>query len=779
MKRILVAYGEIALSEDDELIGSMVDAVKGTDPDRNDFSLDGFADALTNDVHLYDLRNEARLTTNIDDVFLTHHVDARESSSSGAKTPTSHRFKFTETERNNASDGQDISELLAMSRPLKRIHTLPQIDVTAGNYRSKTLMILLWATFLIHYFTYSFSNIQNELVGVCWTTGGFQYDRNAPWRKNGDSIGCEVVASSFVWLVFFVSVSFFGALFVTVGSLGNSVGCRRWWLPAIGAAWVLIWVVTPYRRNGPGEFYLENISLVLGLMTAAYQLSHVFVMLVPARYIDKIPKLEKLLSSSSIFAEMELKKSAASKIVSMTENALEMLEIDELEDRNLFKTRYGQALQTYAKRGRKYVSAGGFIWTWKRLLGEKAFATSGIWIPVRFIASNLAQYLVSLYTLIYGIQLTKTVAENFEKETAQSYFERVVEKSVDTATDEDLVALAVENVTDVIRSFLSSNESQVPIDCDGVSGSATEIIEQYCCQESMNETGYNCEAASGVNYICPFIQTDGLDYQQQLALLQASGLNSETLEDSLRSVLGEATSSAVDSLFPSERHMVVIPAAIATVIAFITAVYLAATYIPSVVNTIFKLRCGQIPTLRDPMYVRYRFAPDQVSILTGSLFWGALVSSLVVGGVFGLVAFFFLWQATAYYAQRFLALVVGLLLVSVLRILFLQSQRRRLYKSFYRERPGAANLLLLGLEWANFSLTAGYIFARMIKLLLCAGACIGRIDTPFLAPGIGRIGPLELDVYPMVHMKDILSHEVRRKLLSRFVPWVAYRICIL
>lgn len=68
--------------------------------------------------------------------------------------------------------------------------------------------------------------------------------------------------------------------------------------------------------------------------------------------------------------------------------------------------------------------------------------------------------------------------------------------------------------------------------------------------------------------------------------------------------------------------------------------------------------------------------------------------------------------------------------------------------------------MVLAMEWASFSLSAGYILSRFIKLALATFACIGRIDTPFLAPGVGRIGPIELDNYPMVHRKDVLTHEV-------------------
>lgn len=51
---------------------------------------------------------------------------------------------------------------------------------------------------------------------------------------------------------------------------------------------------------------------------------------------------------------------------------------------------------------------------------------------------------------------------------------------------------------------------------------------------------------------------------------------------------------------------------------------------------------------------------------------------------------------------------------------------------------------------------------RMCKLLITAALYVGRIDTPFLAPGVGRLGNLELDGYPVIFVKDILSHEAHR-----------------
>jgi chaperonin cofactor prefoldin len=50
----------------------------------------------------------------------------------------------------------------------------------------------------------------------------------------------------------------------------------------------------------------------------------------------------------------------------------------------------------------------------------------------------------------------------------------------------------------------------------------------------------------------------------------------------------------------------------------------------------------------------------------------------------------------------------------------------------------------------------------MCKLIVAAALFVGRIDTPFLADGVGRIGALELDGYPSIFLKDTLAHEAHR-----------------
>jgi hypothetical protein len=69
---------------------------------------------------------------------------------------------------------------------------------------------------------------------------------------------------------------------------------------------------------------------------------------------------------------------------------------------------------------------------------------------------------------------------------------------------------------------------------------------------------------------------------------------------------------------------------------------------------------------------------------------------------------------------------------------------------------------MLALEWANYVFTTAFILVRMFKLLLVATSSIGKIDRPFLAKGVGQLGPLELDPYPTIHTRDLVAHDAHR-----------------
>ena len=62
----------------------------------------------------------------------------------------------------------------------------------------------------------------------------------------------------------------------------------------------------------------------------------------------------------------------------------------------------------------------------------------------------------------------------------------------------------------------------------------------------------------------------------------------------------------------------------------------------------------------------------------------------------------------------------------------------------------------------NIALSAGFVFTRVLKISIISAFFVARIDTPFLADGVGRVGPVDLDGIELCFRKDLLLHEAHR-----------------
>ena len=100
---------------------------------------------------------------------------------------------------------------------------------------------------------------------------------------------------------------------------------------------------------------------------------------------------------------------------------------------------------------------------------------------------------------------------------------------------------------------------------------------------------------------------------------------------------------------------------------------------------------------------------------------------------------------------------IGILSIVVLKLIVFSVVTPRFYRGFYRNRPFAANIMMLMLDWANFALSIGFVVARIVKLMVAAFLFVGKIDTPLLVPGVSF-----LDKIPEIFLKDILLHEAHR-----------------
>ena len=127
-----------------------------------------------------------------------------------------------------------------------------------------------------------------------------------------------------------------------------------------------------------------------------------------------------------------------------------------------------------------------------------------------------------------------------------------------------------------------------------------------------------------------------------------------------------------------------------------------------------------------------------------------------------MAVFVFLWQGSIYFAQKLLTFAIGIIAIATIQYLFNIYWRGRLFHSYFRKRPGAANLYFLATEWANFALSAGFVTVRMLKLLAVSALSVGRVDSPFLAPGVGDFSFVSFDPMPSIHLRCVIAQEAHR-----------------
>jgi hypothetical protein len=569
-----------------------------------------------------------------------------------------------------------------------------------------------------------------------------------------------------VWITLFIVLSVFGLAFVGTASIGNEVNCKRWWKPLVGMLAVLGFTGIPFVSSIPtwkyittDAIFIQSTSFFLGLLICSFHLSHTFAMVAPKWLFKRYPFFQRLLYPSTVRSEKYAKMALHRKLNTMVNNAITVVNCKREE--SVMESYFGQALHSFARAPRTFETIGGFHWTWTSIRDKSIYEHEGVWYSARLLASSIAQWVVCIYILWTGLSFARTTMDSYNPEDATAKMDKALNYALDTGIEEGLVRHLLVDVTSTFGKYLRRLDGlkNIGLNCSSYT-TADAIIDQYC---QTTDGILQCDPLHSTEYLCAWGDLSSkLDSTNQLALLNASGIDVDSLLSASRLSIHKASEQTVNSLYPSAQYMIFIPLYVGVVAAFFTALNLALTYIPSVTTTILKLRCGALPTLHNPDFDMYRIAPETVALLTGSLFWGCLVSSLVTGGMFGLVVFFFLWQATAYFAQRFVALFVGVLVITLIRIALICFCRKSYYRAFYRKSPAAANISILALEWANFALSAGFIFVRMIKLLIVAGFAVGRIDRPFLAEGVGRVNGVEVDNFPSIHLRDVLAHEAHR-----------------
>lgn len=183
MKKIFERYDELELSQDDQLIKDMIEDVTGGDPNVL-FNRESFAGALSNDVMLYNVDHEVRVSTFYDDVFGMEWKKKTEEDNHSETNPLraneeNHSDIEEPTESNDSNHGISFYE---------RVRTFSQIDLLADTCASKVHMIIAYVAYFLFFFM--FSNTDDN-IEVC--------------VENAKTFGCQI-ADRIVY--FFIVMAF-------------------------------------------------------------------------------------------------------------------------------------------------------------------------------------------------------------------------------------------------------------------------------------------------------------------------------------------------------------------------------------------------------------------------------------------------------------------------------------------------------------------------------------------------------------------------------------------
>lgn len=555
LKRIFTAYGENEIASNDALLEDMVacaDVVDEIQQRKGILDAYTFAMALTSDVQLYDTSSEVRLSTYFQDVF--------EHESFNTESDLNEDERTIGTIRDHDEVGRSWKlDPKVTAHKVELRFTAPSIDITAATYRSKGLMAFLWATMLISYYVYAYRFALTNLNAqkACSSAGiNYQFSLTRPWLDNADAIGCEIYTSIKLWNIFFLIMTAQGTILISLGSMGNYLKSPLW-KPVVGGTVVATYVATLFafffhKLTDAQELFLSLTSLALGSVTLCYHAAHIITLLISRtasgrRLGLRRPRIATLLSTSQVRSEMHLKLACSRKVSNMVQNALNIVRVND-KDHVALNTHFAQALDVYSKSGRQYKKIGGFKWSLKRLFTGTVYEKDGVWISTRLIACNFAQYIVALYILLGGIALIQTASSFYD--SGKQYTLSYVSQGIVDAVEIGVVQKFSETITLFFSSFLGNTSHAFKQACKNIGNTviaSDSNLDGFCRVVYGNNTFNSTMAAASTAW-------------------NASGISEfqRTLSDVSIEILNAALESTVNSLYPSQKYMLMVPVVVGT-----------------------------------------------------------------------------------------------------------------------------------------------------------------------------------------------------------------------
>lgn len=442
LKKILQAYGEEALAENENLVKQMLEHAGASNGRQVSLDAKTFLKALTADVQQFDTGNKDKLSTNFDDALygesrLHHnhmtdnggnHEDDDEDSSA---PPRVRRYESTAP---TVFDKRKIVDDIAL------VYTAPHLDNAADTFKSRLLVVAQWTFFVLSFQTYLIRVLNQEMLKAQCT----EFDPGAKWIENAGAFFCTIALSVLKWVIIMLAMSAVGLLFIGIGGISNNIEAVNPYHPWIGAAIALLYTLLPpmLARGSLGDTFqqqfLEIVTMILGCCVVALTLWQSISLWVP-----KASKLwtwlKCLLIPEAFWTERHRKQGADFKINKMVKNALEVHRVKKQE--SVVPTHFGQALVNYSEATPEYEQVGGLRWTVKSIWNQTLFSHEGVLLSGRLISTNFIQFVITIFILIAGISFTIAGASTFDTYSAQ--VEEFLNRFANVGVDQDSISIFI------------------------------------------------------------------------------------------------------------------------------------------------------------------------------------------------------------------------------------------------------------------------------------------------------------------------------------------------
>ena len=744
--QILTKYGEthgLEGNEKQSFLQSMLLAATSNENENPMLDTDTFIKALTNDLSVYDINYLKKISSNFQDVF------GNDLCSCGTFDEITVMLK---NELQDVENSHPQSTSKETDDPIRIKRTAKGFDYIAGTYACMWHVLVVWVFFVFSYLGYIYGHsvvLRRMLSRSC------VYEKFGSFSDNGDGFRCSIETSILTWLTTLILILAFGFSFVVIGSLGyesneeNSYSYKYWIIHVSGTILLIGATIVPPIL---WSFTEDGSYIILFLRIIAFTFGCTISIMRLIRYVKEV--FDRIFTEGNIFAdalpssvifESKLKQASALKVSTLQQNALSLH--SELSSTGVIKAYFGQGLKHYDHLPVETMRVGGIIWAWKIFFDKTYASVHGLWFSARALSTVVSQLIIIVFVLITGISFTQYMYNNWLPPDQVSG--RILDFIMETTADFDIVQSAANQGVALAKQFLveflgiSDDAGLLRLDCFSL---ANHVVSGRDCSEN-----FACQLFPNPSELCVALEQM---YRPQVANLDTAlgRVVSKAIEDNISKISRD--------YYPRERYMVVTPLIIFTIFAFITSVYLSMIIIPSLTTITLKLRNGCIPTLSNEKFWCYHNGVVNDTFNRGTLFWGDIAASFLIGGLLGLIVFLCLWQVTFKFMILLFAMIIAVTVTSTGLWLSKRTCRNKVYKGFYRTKPFIANVQALFFECLNFALSVATVIIRLFKLVFLVFFWVGRIDQKLLSKEVEDVIITSRLIIPIDNYNDFFMTEI-------------------